>query len=404
MGYTLELCDRATDTLLADLTGAATFTIKPRRSGQALAIVASLAADNADIRDTSFDGTRNLMKGIRTLKVRKNTALIGHGIVGRPDYSGDENTTLVTFTAYGALYWLRGRPYRDATGNLIDPDIASPIAGATILKNGVANTISNSGPAGDQEGPLPIDATSGTFDETIPPAADLGIELTDWPINLDAIVTLLAQTGAVDIWDDPVDTGMGADPGIIGVLNVANRRGSDLSGTVQFTYGPDGNVKAVRRSDDMDFLANKKIYYLGPKIDTEHWKGNITATETTPEDLSAYLALEEASRDKYWTIVDIQVFDDNANDNANRKLWHEVWKQDVVSSVEGQEDVHITPAANCEFEPFDDYNPGDSVEINVDDSCGPELVGAVQRIDGFDVSVGLDGFGDVGELQSIQDS
>ncbi len=100
----------------------------------------------------------------------------------------------------------------------------------------------------------------------------------------------------------------------------------------------------------------------------------------------------------------IRVFDDNAADNAARKLYHVDWKQEVVSSVEGQEVVHITPAIDAAFVPFDDYNPGDTVGLNVGDICGPELSGATQRIDGFDVAVSADGLGTVSELQTIQDA
>jgi hypothetical protein len=400
--YTLELCDLKTDTFLADLTSAATFTVKPRRSGQPLSIIADLAADNADIRDRSFDGDRNLTKLKRTLKARKDGVLIGHVPVQRIDYTGDENTSTVQITGYDPLYTLKGRPYRDATGNLIDPDIVSPISGASILKDGVANTISNSGPAGDQEGYLPLDATAGDFDETIPPAADLGIELTDWPVQLDELVTLIADTGAVDVWVDPVDTTMGFPAGIVGVLNVTNRRGSDISDTVHFDWGTGAfNARGFRRSDDGDQMQNKLIYYLGPKKDKEHWAGNITATEA---GLEAYLALEETSRDAFWTVMRIRVFDDNAADNAARKLYHVLWKEEVRGSVNGQEIVHITPAADCVFEPFVDYMPGDTVGVNIGDHGGPELIGATQRVDGFDVSVDLDGVGQVSELQTLQDN
>lgn len=408
--YTLELCDRATDTLLADLTSAAVFTVKPRRSGVPTEIDVTVAGDNPDIRATwaSGDGgddLRKLLKGIRTLKVRQDSALVAHGIVWDVDYQADETSTVCTITAFDPLKTFPGRVYRDSTGNLIDPDIASPISGAEIIKGGVDNSVSNSGSPGDMEGALPLDTAAGTFDTTIPPAADLGLELTDWPIDLDDLLTLIRDTGAVDVWVDPVDTAMGYDPGIIGRLNVANRRGSDLSGSISFDWDT-GNRQAAkaRRHDSMDRVVNKWIYYLGPKKTKTRWAGNITATETTPEDLSAYLALEEASRDKYWTIMRIRIFDDNADDNADRKLYHEVWKQDVVSSVEGQEVIHITPTADADAQPFRDYSPGDSVGFNISDRCGPAVSGGLQRVDAFDVTVGVDGLGLVSEFQTIQDA
>jgi hypothetical protein len=401
--YSIELWDWQTETQLADLTSAATFTIKPRRTGQPLAVIGELAADNPDIRENwdEGDGFRKLTKGIRALKVRRNGDLIGYTTVWRLDYTGDENTSRCTITAYDPLKILKGRPYRDDTGNLIDPDIASPISGAQILQDAIANSISNSGPDGDQEGDLPLNATDGTFDTTTPPAVDLGINLNDWPKMLDEVVTLIADTGAVDVWVDPVE----GTPGIIGQLNVANRRGSDLSDTVHFDWGTgDFSIAKVERSDDMELMQNKLYYYLGPKLDKEHWQGNITATELTPVDLSAYQTLQSDSRTKYgYTFMRIRTFDDDSASDA-RPLYHELWKEEVASSVDGQELVKATPSSDAPYQPWDDYGPGDTVAINISELCGPELVGATQRIDGFDVAVGLDGLGVVSALQTLQDS
>jgi len=86
------------------------------------------------------------------------------------------------------------------------------------------------------------------------------------------------------------------------------------------------------------------------------------------------------------------------------KLYHVLWKEEVRGSVDGQEVAHITPTANCQFEPFSDYNPGDTISMNIGDICGPELTEATQRIDGFDVAVGTDGVGEVSELQTLQDA
>lgn len=398
--YSLELWDWQTETHLCDLTAAATFTIKPFRSGQPLAVVAELAADNADIRTIWTDGRRYLSKIMRSLKVRKDGELIGHPMVWRIAYTGDENTSRCSITAYDPLKILKGRPYRDGTGNLINPDIASPISGGQIMKDAIANSISNSGPAGDQEGDLPLDATSGTFDTTIPPAVDLGIQLDDWPIMLDDVVTLLAETGAVDIWVTPVE----GTPGIIGQLNVANRRGSDISDTVHFDWGlGDFSVAKVERADDAEQFQNKLYYYLGPKIDKEHWQGNITATELTPVDLSAYKTLQDDSRDTNgFTFMRIRTFDEDGANDA-RPLYHELWKEEVASSVDGREIVKITPKTGAPFQPFDDYLPGDTIAINISELCGEVLDGATQRIDSFEVGVGLDGVGTVSPLQTLQD-
>ena len=65
--------------------------------------------------------------------------------------------------------------------------------------------------------------------------------------------------------------------------------------------------------------------------------------------------------------------------------------------------LEITPSNDAPFEPFDDYNPGDTVALNIT-GVGPTLTAATQRIDGFDVTVGLDGTGEVSVFQTLQDS
>jgi hypothetical protein len=399
----LLLCDIATDTTVLDLTNIFTsMTIKPR-ANRPLTIIVTVPADQ--VRGTWDDDKPKLAKGIRAIKYKRNGTLYGHVRIDLTEFDGDENQGTIQITGYDPMMQLIKRPVRDADGSFVNPSFASPISGAEILKAAVDNTISNSGGAGDQEGPLPIDTTSGTFDTTVPPAVDLAAELTDWPITIGDLITTLTQTGAVDVIMRPVDSSMGFDPGILAELSILNKAGADLTATVHFDYDTgDRNVSKLRRVDDLSQLCNKLIYELGPRIDDTHWQGNITATETTPVDLSAYLTLEEDSRDIYGTYMEVKVFD-SADENDARPLFHELWKNEVALRINGRELVYMTPVAGCEFEPFDGYHVFDTTAINASDLCGREIVGETQRIYGFDVSMdGSDSVERVSELITSADA
>jgi hypothetical protein len=397
------LCDWATDTTIIDLTNSFTaMTVKPR-GNRPLEITLTVPADV--VRGNWTDGFPIVSKGLRTIKYYRKGGFRGHVRLWNAAWDLDENTANVQMTGYSPMAETLSRPVRDTTGNLVNPTFPSPISGAAILKGAIDNSVSNTGGAGDQEGFIPIDTTSGTFDTTLPPAVDLAAELTDWPITIGDLYALLVQTGAIDVIETPVDTSLGFPAGIITSLSIVNKAGSNLTGTIHFDYDTGSrNIAKLRRVDDLATLCNKLIYELGPRIDKEHWQGNISATETTPVNLAAWLAIETASRAKYGTFCEYKVYD-SADENNARPLWHQLWETEVTLRQNGRELLYQTPIAEFTWEPFDDYNLFDTVAVNASDLCGRTITGETQRIYGFDISMeGEESVERVGELITSADA
>lgn len=414
------LCDLATDATILDLTNIFTSLKVSPRGNRPLAITVTVPGHQVRGNWDDGDGKPIVSKGIRTLKYYRKGKFRGHVRVHTPEWDLDENGGSVMITGFDPMAQTLARPVRDATGNLAVPVFASPISGAEILKEAIDNTVSNSGGPGDMEGALPLDTSEGTFDTTIgtwpTDAVDLSAELTDMPMTIGDLYALLTQTGRIDVICDPVDTSMGFDPGIIGKLSIVNQAGTDRTGSVNFDFDTgDRNIAKLRRVDDITTLCNKLIYYLGPKVgpDEMHWKGNVSATELSPVDLSAYLTLEEASRDVFGTWAQFKFFDSN-DENTARPLFHELWKNEVTLRVNGKEMFFLTPVAADDdtqlppdvipFEPFDDYDVFDTVAINASDLCGRTVSGETQRIYGFDLTMdGSESVERVGELVTSAD-
>jgi hypothetical protein len=387
------ICDAHTDEVVADLTGyAQRQKISPRLS-RPLSSVITVPGDAAVVRGSAADGLPVIWPGRRTLKTLRNGSLIANPILWTVAPSGDENTTSIDLSGYDPLILSGGRYVRDGTGNLIDPDFASPIASAAVIVQAFSNSVAF-------VGDLPLDLTSGSLDELIPPAIDIAAELTDWPMLISDLIRLLAGARACDVVVDPLDHAhLGAAPGVLGRLNVVNHYGSDISSLVHFDYGTgDYSIANVQRSFDMSTVVNRLRYFLGPKLDSEHWKGSI---ESSDAGLTAYHDLEFASRDLFWTIEAIKVFDSAGIENSARPLWQQAFKTDVTLRTQPRQLLQIIPAAGSgsPFQPYDDYFLGDTVATNLADIIGPELIGGQQRLYGFDLEQAED---DVERVTSLE--
>jgi hypothetical protein len=386
VSWTYLLCDKDSDAELADLTEWSLTKKISARLNRPLSTVLTIPGDTAAIRDSSFDGRPNLEVGRRTIKAYQDGVLRGHTLVWNIGPSGDENQTSVMVTGYDPMMLLPKRLVQESDGTFANPQFASPITGAEILQQVIDNTVSN-------DGPLPID-TSGAISSS----TDLAADLTNWPTTIGDLFTMLTDTGVLDVQMAPVDTHTGFPAGIMAQLLVADELGADLTDSVHFDYATgDFSVANIRRSFDMDELCNKLWYYLGPRIDDTHYRGNITATEA---GLETYAALQLASRDLYGVYMDARIYDDTDVESDARPLFHRLWKTEVQLRVNPRELLYVQPAAGdgCPFRPFIDYNPGDRVSVNAADIVGPAIDGAVQRIYGFDVDEDQDGIERASEL------
>lgn len=405
MAWQYTLCDLASDTQLADITAVCqTKQISPRLN-RPLSITVTGAGDTAEFRNTDFDGNPNLMVGYRTIKAFQDGVLRGNTIVWNIAPSGDANTQTIQVIGMDPMVQLVKRPVR-ASGNLADPIWPSPITGAQIVIDILDDTINTNPLLGEGDGAQPLWFTYALMSPT-DSTVDLGSQLSDWPMTISDLISLLTDTGVFDLVLVPVDTSTGAPAGTLGSLFASDSWGSDISGTVSFDYATGlNNVSAIRRTFDMDEICNKLYYYLGPKIDLTHWQSNITGTEITPVDLSFWEGLQLASRAIYGTYMDVKIYDSTELESGSRQLWHRLWEEEVAVRVNPREMVYVTPQAyeSGGFRPFIDYNIGDVVGINAADIVGPAISGAMQRIYGFDVSQDKDGVERVAELLTTADT
>lgn len=387
------LYDRATGDTIADLTEFSTITLAPRLRGPR-GVTVKLPGDTEAIRGMFDDGYPVAQVGRRGIKTYLDETLRGNEILWNLAPSGDENKTEIVLTGWDPRVLFESR-FVYVDGNLADPHFPSPISGAEMLKTaleGSNEALQDTSPASIAE--LPIDLDSGTFDTEIPPAVDLSAQLTDFPMRISELYALILATGAVDVILDPAEGFLGSGRDKLGVLSVVNHYGSDLSGTVHFDYATGlYNIARARRTFDMGQLCNRLWYFLAPKITESRYKGNITATEAGLED---YYDLQIASREKYLDVYeDIRIFDVDGDhplrDPTQNRIWHALWKQEVVLRTEAPQMLYVTPVASADpsdqpFSPFVDYDLGDLVAGNIADIIGPEAAGVKQRIYGFDLT------------------
>jgi hypothetical protein len=363
------LTDISTGAELADITGAVlTAKIAPRLN-RPLTVQLELPADDPDIRAAAADGDPNLTVGTRSVKAYRNGVLRANVIVWQLSYSGDADTARVSVTGYDPLVQLRRRPARDATGDFSNPEFGDSTEAGDLVKGIVDNTIV-------WEGDLLIDTDAGTCDAS----TALGGNLGGWPMMIFDLLTTVTDTGVVDVVLEPLD----GTAGKLAVLNAVDTWGEDRTASVSFDYATgDYSVAEARRIVDMDDMANKLWMYLGPKIDIQHWRGNITGHDA-------------ASTAKYGVYMDIHIYD-SGQENASRDLFQQLWATELQLRKVPAELLYVTPQTGRAADPFDDYGIGDLVTLNLGDVFGPPITG-VQRIYGFDCDVDADGVERVSEL------
>lgn len=349
--------------------------------------VVEVPAGHALVTDAFTDGYPAMRKGNRKLLAWRDGDIIHNGRVFSVERNGDGRNNRAIITSMGPSMELgyesedrAGRPVRDETGNFIDPTFDSPITGAEL----VFQILTNSQVVGDEgdpggEGPLPIDLTTGTFSST----ADLSPENNmSWPILAGDFFKMLVDTDLIDIVWRPVDPAEGLDPYAMVAVSVVDLHGSDVSGTVHFDYWTGSfNAKNARHVEDFATINNKLYDYLGPRIDKQHWAGNITpgspGTTADPTD----------SRTLYGgQFMQIRVYDANDVENTVRPLFLKLWDAEQRLRMEPRDVLFLTPSPDSKalFQPYTDYSLGDLIAVNVGGDFGVNIAG-IQRVYGWDV-------------------
>lgn len=407
--YQLVLCDRQNNEL-ADISEISSEKSRSRWLSGAQVWSFRVPAADPLVSTVHTDGYRYLAKLCRALKVRRtppgggSQAIVANLLVVRIDWTGDKEEAHAVVTCIDPMWWWRRRPVRDALGRFALPTFPSPYTAPEMLLTAIEQSIA-------EEGTLGLNTGDGTFDTSGP---DLAMKVENWPMMISEFAVDLSRTGALDIKITPVDTadGYGLEDGlaIMGVLNGYHQAGSDLTGTVHFDYATgDFSADACTFTEDADTIANRLYYYLAPRRGARRYQGNITPpADGTPFDGTADgyddlrdTALETArlaSIALYGQFFDIDVFDSVGKENTIRPVFNKLWQTELRLRVNGRELIKITPSFECEFLPYQHYNPGDLVALNTGAALGPVLTDAPVRLYGEKSTIDEDGVEHPGEL------
>ena len=367
---------------------------------------------------------------------------IFHGRIFGCERAGDENSQLVTITAFDPRVELgyetdekAGRPVRDGTATTYgDPSFLTPsftssvpdqdgISGPDLIKQVL--TYSQGDPTANPvqgEGPLPIDLVSGDWDLDVPPALDLNpVDSADWPVMVGDFIQQLIDTNVVDFDLRPIRPGTGhnlagdLDPYIMVEASAKSKMGRNLAegdSPVHFDYATGSfNAKAAREVTDFGTHCAHLWYELGPRLPGTNWRGDITPMGSANADLApAY----DASADKYgrpfgsettpgydsW----IRVFDSLGSENSSRPLYEALYRYEIQLRLEPRRLLYITPCdgAKALFQAPQDFDAGDVVQITTGAPFGKTL-DEQQRVYGYTKTWTRENIASLGELLTSPD-
>ena len=407
---------------------AATFIVR-YRNGQEIADVASIAFDKRikkrlnRISECTFrvpsymvneivdDGYPLLSAGNRQLSVTLDSVgLFFHGLVWNIQEEGDEDMVYSRVTCYDPLMLWHYRPARDLVdsysgdaGNLSDPSfLARNLTGPQSMEEIL---LASENPAlipAEAEGPLFLDLATSTYATG---GSDLSGAPVNWPMTIAEIATLLTNTGECDIIFEPiVETAV--DLSNMGRVHCFNGDyGTDLSGTVHFDFATgDYNARLYRRSEDMSTIGNKIFYYLGQRLDQQHWRSNVTRDHPGFASIPSFPALSDMiddSRDRYGVYMLNNIYDNFGTESSAYPLFLRQFMVESLIRLGPRKMVYITPIRNGEFGPGD-FDVGDLITVNIGSKARVTESG-VQRIYGYTIDIDDDAVEALGEFETSPD-
>lgn len=398
----------------ADISSIALEKSLKRRLNSARQFTVTVPAAHPLVTDVFGDDVPAMNMGDRVLYVEEDGEPAFHGRVQVVEHTGDGLKNRAVITAMDP--WMElgydaddraGRPVRDATGNFISPVFNSggPISGGDLVEQILTNSqgTDSEGGANPGEGPLPIDLTLGTFDTSIGPAVDLSpVAVMDWPVLIGDFFQTLIQTNVLDIEMTPLKPADAPDPYQTVACSAVNSFGTDRSGTVHFDYWTGSkNAKACRHVADFATINNKLYDYLGPRIDQNHWRTNITPGS------SGTLVDPTDSRARYGTFMSIRAFDTVGDESSAAEigLYIALWNAEQGLRIEPRKMLFLTPSPDAKalFEAGIDFDVGDLIAVNTGGAFGLSLSEA-QRVYGYDVEWNTVGTRRVSELLTSADA
>lgn len=429
-------------TLLGDVAGIASDKVLRRRLNRPA--TCSFRVPSYMVNDIQTDGRPLICSGYRTVAVTlDSTGLFFHGIIWNVQDDGDEDMIYSQVTAYDPMIIWRSRPARDDVdsysghaGNLSDPSfLARKKFGGPIMEEILTASESPLRVPGLAEGQLMIDLAASTFAGG---GADLSGAPTNWPMTIAEIATLLTNTGELDIVIEPIIGAVGAF-GLMDLAEVHTHTGSygtNRTATVHFDYETgDYNARLFRRTDSMESVANKNFYMLGPRLDQQHWRSNVTGDHPdlprpSGGDVNAPYTggdipgspnnelggIIEASRNELGVFMNFGIYDnfgsgDNGvvGESSVYPLFLRQWQVESLLRATPRNMVYLTPVRDQALLPGGgdvfapgDFDIGDLVTINIGAKTRLAQTGA-QRIYAYAIEIDDDGVEAFGEFEASPD-
>ena len=361
----------------------------------------------------------------------------------------DEDFCYTEYTAIDAWEIFQWRPARDGPesadpGDMTKPDVIQEYKyGPQIIEQLLLASENTSLIPELAEGSLFLDY--GGFAGG-PNQADLSGAPVDWPMTIAEVISLLTDTGEVDVVLTPIDSTTN-----IARIDVYNGNyGTDRTASVKFEYGTgNNNCKIIRQTQDMSQMCNKLWYYFGPRIGTildpagdQHWCFNITgddgflpgnifaqgtdingnplpggalpgrAAAVEPNPLGHMRA---DSQNSCGVRMEVKIFDAQGEDcgdsQKGRELYRRLWQIESWLRANPRTLVHVTPinTSDADLLPpgvtpvqVGDFDIGDLVTISAGAILRGGFTGA-QRIYEYTVSWDEDGVIEIGELLTSAD-
>ena len=346
------------------------------------------------------------------LRVYFDNVLYHHGTVLLCETEAGEDTGYTVYNSTDPLELWQWRPVRDPgydpgwttkgegdPGDFSDPSIIEDYGdpGVDVSAGGPriveAMMDGSEGTAGAGTGVAPDDAegvlflAKGTF-------ADGTVDLTgapvDWPMRMSDLASLLTGTGQVDIVITPIEEDLNGNIGQIDVYN--GNYGLDLSTSVLFEYGQGlRNIRSFRWNEDMSNMANKIWYYLGPRLDQQHWRASIwnptpdipTAWSDCGIDPTAVIDNADDSQIIYGVRMEIQIHDSRGDEAAvGMCLYRYLWAAESWLRAFPKTMLHFTPTRDTLI---GDFDIGDVIGVVITSTIRGGISG-VQRVYEYTIS------------------
>jgi len=342
--------------------------------------------------------------GSRLKVVDDDYGLHFHGMILTVSDEGDEDMLYTEYMAMDPMELWQWRPARDgaasaAPGNFSLPTFVERNTEGPAMLLEILQQSADTASTATGEGPLFV--SLGTFETG-------GVDLTgapmNWPMTIAEVADLLTSTGEVDIVLTPIDSG-----GNMARVDVYNGDyGTDRSGSVIFDYKTGAyNVRRLRRVEDMTSVCNKLWYFLGPRIDDQHWKANVQGDDpalayppggaNSPPAAATDNPLgvrRKASWGTYGVRMEIQIFDSRGDEaDIGRDLYRRLWQLESWLRAQPRTLVHVTPVRGTTL----NFDIGDLVTVRAGAAVRGGFTG-VQRIYEYTLSWDENGVTELGEL------